>query len=385
MIRAAAFSLLFLLAATPLTSGDISTQPSEATVTHQARLAAEKLIEAGEMLLDAQSAENRVRALTETIRAYEIGIAVLRTGLQQAELREAVLQDRLHAREGDISHLLGALMVLEHAGVPSFLAHPAGALGTARSGMILADVTPALQSEAATLRTELQELQDLTALQRDAAISLSTGLEGAETARAALSAAISNRTDLPRRFIEDPVKTALLIASSETMADFAGSLDVVASSIVPGSLPDIADRRGQLSLPVADGKIDHDFDVSSHPALQLVTTDNALVTTPVPASLRYSGPLLDYGNVVILEPQSGILIVMAGLETVFGEVGQVLPGGSPVGWMPGSDGDGKPETDAHLSATDPRAGSQATQTLYIEVRENNIPVDPLTWFAVTEG
>ncbi|MEM9911706.1 MAG: peptidase M23, partial [Pseudomonadota bacterium] len=109
------------------------------------------------------------------------------------------------------------------------------------------------------------------------------------------------------------------------------------------------------------------------------------VTTPVPATLRYRGPLLDYGNVVIVEPQQGILIVMAGLETVFGEIGQVLPGGSPVGWMPGPSLSESGLGDAHVSATEPGAGSQDTQTLYIEIREKNIPVDPLTWFAAIEG
>ncbi|MEM9845914.1 MAG: peptidase M23, partial [Pseudomonadota bacterium] len=204
-------------------------------------------------------------------------------------------------------------------------------------------------------------------------------------ARTALSEAVVNRTDLPRRFIGDPVKIALLLAASETMAEFAGSLDIIARSVAPGSLPDIAYRRGRLSLPIAGSEVTENSDRSAPPSLRLASPGKALVTTPVPATLRYHGPLLDYGNVVILEPQTGILIIMAGLDTVFGEIGQVLPGGSPVGWMPDANAPQETHADAHLSAPEASAGSQGSQTLYIEIRENNIPVDPLTWFAATEG
>ena len=43
-----------------------------------------------------------------------------------------------------------------------------------------------------------------------------------------------------------------------------------------------------------------------------------------PATIRYRGPLLDYGNVMILEPARGYLMIFAGLAQVFGETGDVL-------------------------------------------------------------
>jgi len=79
---------------------------------------------------------------------------------------------------------------------------------------------------------------------------------------------------------------------------------------------------------------------------------------------------------MILEPQAGTLFVLSGLDEVFGEPGQVIPAGAPVGLMGGSD----PEVGAILSLTGDGAGTDRSETLYIEVRERGAPVDPETWF-----
>ena len=108
----------------------------------------------------------------------------------------------------------------------------------------------------------------------------------------------------------------------------------------------------------------------------LATRPRALVTSPTAATIRYLGPLLELGNVVILEPQSGMLFVRAGLDQVFGEVGQVIPQDAPVGLMGGE----TPEIGAILSLSGEGTGTDRSETLYIEVRKGNQPVDPETWF-----
>jgi hypothetical protein len=45
----------------------------------------------------------------------------------------------------------------------------------------------------------------------------------------------------------------------------------------------------------------------------------ALVTTPVAATLLFRGPLLRYGNVVIIEPADVLFVLASGLADVFGE------------------------------------------------------------------
>lgn len=345
-----------------------------------ARAAADRLARAGEMLSSAKSARNRVKALSETVHAYEDGLQAMREGLRRAAIREQTLSRELQSREDEVAQFLGVLMGIGDTPAPVLLLHPSGPVGTARSAMILADVAPALDERAQDLRDTLEEVSVLRALQQSAASRLQEGLDGAQKARTALSQAIADRTDLPRRFTEDAVKTALLIASTETLEGFASGLSQIAVDEAPGSLPGIAGRKGDLPLPV-QGRIlrragEEDAAGIARPGIVMAARPRALVTTPAAATVRYRGPLLDYGNVIILEPQTGILLVLAGLDVVYGETGQVLPGGSPVGLMGGA-GAGD---DVVQTGTGTETGARQTETLYIELREDNTPVDPLEWF-----
>lgn len=380
MRRGLILALALALATPPARAQDAGTGPDAA-----ARRAALALEDASRALDEAHGARNRVKALTETVRAFEAGLEAMRDGLRRAAIREKALTRDLAASEAEIAQLLGILQSMDSAPSPVLLLHPSGPLGTARSGMILADVTPALNAEAETLRAKLSDLAVLRALQESAAGTLREGLSNAQSARVELSQAIADRTDLPRRFTEDPVKTALLIAATESLEGFASGLSQIAVDEAPGSLPDISDRKGTLALPV-QGRIlrragEADAAGITRPGIIMATPPNALVTTPTAATLRYAGPLLDYENVAILEPQAGLLLVLAGLDVIYGETGEVLPGGSPVGLMGGSGAD----ADGILPTETGQAGFDWSETLYIEIRKNNEPVNPEDWFGTDKG
>jgi murein hydrolase activator len=345
----------------------------------QARAAVGMLEAAAEQMDQAEGAGDRVRALTETIQAFETGLSAMRTGLRQAAIRESQLSARLNARDGEVGQLLA---VLQSIGTdsPTALLHPDGPTGTARAGMLLAELTPALNQRAAQLRSDLEDVQTLRVLQTDAETRLRSSLTAVQAARTALNKAMAERTDLPRRFIEDPVSTAILIASTETLGGFASGLSqIVASEDVSVEAPaTIEGQIGDLPLPVQSlvlrGMNEADAAGIKRPGLLLATRPRAIVTSPTAATIRYQGPLLDFGNVMVLEPRSNTLFVLAGLETVYGETGQVIAAGTPIGLMGGS-GSGD-----ELSTVGDGTGAARTETLYIEVRQDNVPQDPASWF-----
>ncbi|MGR3760999.1 murein hydrolase activator EnvC family protein [Roseobacteraceae bacterium NS-SX3] len=350
-----------------------------------ARAAAAALEAASLQLEEAGGARDRVKALTGTVRAYEAGLGAMRDGLRQVARREALLAAQLKAREGEVADLLGVIQTIETSAPPVLMLHPSGPLGAARSAMMLSEVTPGLHARAQALKADLEEVRTLRLLQQKAAETLEGGLRGVQEARAQLSAAIADRTGLPKRFTEDPVRTAILIDSTETLSGFASGLSEIAGGEIAESDADISARRGDLPLPaegiVLRGYGERDAAGVARPGLLLATRPRALVVAPAAATIRYRGPLLDLGNVVILEPQPETLFVFSGLAEVFGKTGEVIPEGTPVGLMGGS----APEAGAILSTRGEGGGTDRTETLYIEVRMDNSPVDPDTWFRTGKG
>lgn len=112
----------------------------------------------------------------------------------------------------------------------------------------------------------------------------------------------------------------------------------------------------------------------------MATRPNALVSSPITATIRYLGPLMDFGSVVILEPRPDLMIVISGMGTVFGAVGDVVSSGDPLGLM----GEHRPEMGAIVSTVGEGGGNIRSETLYIEVRENGEPVNPEEWFTVAQ-
>ena len=366
MIRRAALGLLLALSATAAPAG-VAEDAAEASAALQASVAA---------LQEAEAAKDRVAALTSTLRAYEEGLAALREALRQAELREEALTLQFQTKRDRIAQLLGVLSTIEGEPGPLLLLHPTGPLGTVRSGMMLADVTPALQAEADRLRADLTELRDLRALQVSAGETLTKGLGAAQEARSALSQAMSDRTELPRRFTEDPEVLRGLLESADTLEAFAAGLALDDS----GSTT-FAEAKGNLDLPALGTLLlrpgETDARGVTRPGLTLATRPGALVVSPWAATIRYAGPLLDYGNVIILEPGGGYLLILAGLEQVYGELGEVVARGAALGLMGGAEaglGD-------FLVASQDGGSISGSETLYLELRQGVDPLNPMEWFA----
>jgi septal ring factor EnvC (AmiA/AmiB activator) len=357
-----------------------SIAPAQNEAGAEARRAIALLEEASAKLDAATGARDRVRALTETIQGFEAGLGAMRAGLRQAAIREEQLSKKLQARDGEVAQLLAVLLGMGAQSSPTVLLHPSGPTGTARAGMLLAELTPALNKRADALRRDVEDVQTLRTLQTDAADRLQAGLNEVQNARTALNQAMANRTDLPQRFVEDPVRTGILIASTETLDGFASGLAEIVTDEVSMEPLKLAGEQGSLVLP-AQGLVlresgEADAAGVTRPGIILATRPRAIVTTPAAATIRYTGPLLDFGNVMILEPQPDTLFVLAGLDVVYGQTGQVIDAQTPIGLMGVPDG----LNEGELSLRSEGAGTDRSETLYIEVRQNNIPQDPLDWF-----
>lgn len=380
---------LVMVLLAPCVPGVVAVSAMAATPASQAvaeaEAAATQLRAAIGKLADAVAADDQVTALTEVIRGYEQGLAALREGLRQASARESELHDRFEVERARLAAVLGAMTALQQSPEATLLLHPAGAMANARSGMILADVTPGLSAEAERLKIDLDEIATVRALQSAASGMLGSGLASVQEARRLLASAVTDRSTMPVRFADAPEELQKLRDAAQGLDDFASGIVRMETDIGP-PMADFAEAQGGLSLPVV-GSVMRPYDQPDaagvrRPGWVIATAPAALVTTPWPATIRYRGPLLDYGNVMIVEPARDYLMIFAGMSQVFGEIGDVLSAGDPVGLMGGAEAPAQ-EFGAQFVANAARGiDAGRTETLYLELRKGKETLDPADWFVL---
>ena len=379
MTRLRALALVLALAAAPGVA-------AAETAAETASRAADGLRASIEALTAANGRSDRIAALTGTIRAYETGLAALRDGLRRATIREAQIAAEFEARRSELEALLGGMAAVGRAPAPVALLHPDGPRAAAQAALVMGEVAPALSAEADGLRAALTEVATLRAVQEGAVALLSEGLAAAQAARSDLSLAIQNRTDLPRRFLEDPEELRQLLETSDTLDAFAGGIARLETDI-GAPMEDFAGAKGTLPLPVIGTLLRRPGEADAagirRPGMLVATRPAALVTAPWPATIRYRGPLPGYANVMIVEPAEGYLLVLAGLGAVYGDPGDVVPAGAALGLMGGSEPAPADFGAAFLAEAKDGGGAGRTETLYIEIREGSAPVDPTEWFRAT--
>lgn len=360
---------LSLAAALILTAPPALAEDAAAAI---ARRGADMLGQAALALSEASSSTQEVRALSATLQAYETGLAALREGLRRAAAEEDALRARLAPRQEALTDLIVLLQSQTRVTTALAQAHPDGALPAIRAGMIASDMSPDLRDEVGGLLADLDELQAVIALQEASRDQLRTGAREARTARLALLNAVAERRSPPDPFSTDMAAMQALINSSETLGAFADSLLGSGAPAPVGNAPWVTPVRGTPIRSFGE----RDAAGVARPGWIVETEARALVTAPTPATIRFAGEVPSYGNVVILEPAPDEMVILAGVGDLLTERDDIVSEGDPIGLMPGVER----APDQKLIDSDVLGGQRRTETLYIEVRQDQAPVDPANRF-----
>ena len=126
--------------------------------------------------------------------------------------------------------------------------------------------------------------------------------------------------------------------------------------------------QGRMPFP-AKGKVvgrfgqANDVGVVSK-GIDIATRKNAQVIAPHDGQVAFSGPFRGYGLLLIIEHGEGYHTLLAGMARIDVNVGQRLLAGEPVGVM-GQD--------------------EARPNLYVELRRNGQPINPLPWLTAQKS
>ena len=270
--------------------------------------------------------------------------------------------------------LSAALQRMSRLPPPVQAMHPDGPLAAARAGAIMQAVMPALQAEAEALAGDLETLDTARRLHRTGLANLATGLAELEDARDALQTGLA------------AAGTAPFDAAPETLSRDSATLSALAEALDTGGSGDAGEPGiGRLAWPL-EGEVMRGFREPDsagvrRPGMLLAAAPLSLVTAPSDAIVRYAGPFLDYGYVAVLETDDDALLVLAGLAQIVVRGGEVVARGDLLGLLGGRALN--VEEYVMLPVVETVAG--ARETLYVEIRHGDGPVDPMPWFETENG
>jgi septal ring factor EnvC (AmiA/AmiB activator) len=379
-----------------------------------------KALEADAARITAERAELQRRAVEAAARTQAAEDAVSAVALRLAELsRKTEERARdLDARRGDLDRSLAALQRLARQPPAAMLLRPGEPVDVIRGGLLLGTAVPALAAEARRLVAQLGELDRLRSDTEAERVRLVAARDDLVESRRALAGLIAQRTaaeaatranlaserkrlaelaanakDLKaliaaaeeaarvreraeREAAERAAAEAARAAAAEEEAKRAEAARLKAAILVPPRDARPPASGSESVLPVR-GRVVTGFGQADDEGLRsrgvhIRAAASAEVVSPVAGQIVFAGPFKGYGQLLIVAAGEGYHLLLAGLGRIDGAVGQRVVAGEPVGRM----GDGSAEGG-------PSDGSGGPE-LYVELRRDGEPVDPLPWIGAGE-
>jgi septal ring factor EnvC (AmiA/AmiB activator) len=350
-------------------------------------------------------------AATERVKLAEADVAAVEEKIGTLIVEELDTRGRLDGADKSISNVLAALERISRNPPPALIVDPSDALGSARSAILISAILPQLQAKADAVMADLNALNEIKLAAQAEEENLRANfdvLEEEQLRIATLIAARRNSEQTATAALETAEQEAALMAETaaelkQRIADLGRRADAVATAAAAteqantgGSAPSLdretvllalanpertepavpfAAARGFLNFPVSGVNVinygDGDGFGGISKGLSVVTRAQAPVIAPADGWVLYAGEYLNYGQIVILDVGQDHTILLAGLAAVEAKVGQFVRMGERLGAM-GS------RTIGRTVAT---SAGASNPTLYIEMRNNNSPIDPTGWWA----
>ena len=286
-------------------------------------------------------------ALTALVLGIGGAIAVAATGERLARLNTAETELSVEQAQNmsQLARLLSVLEQLKRDPPPALLVSPKDAKDAVRAAILVKAMTPGLQARASGYAHEAGEMMR----QRRLAAVESEALFTNDSERAEAN---------PLPMLRGPTPSGQ--GGSQGLGEAAITAPQSLSIPTPGR---IVRRFGEAIS--SGGRAN---------GVTFAAVGGARVASPGPGFVQYVGPVKGWGVILILRLAGGYHLVLAGLDRTSVTVGQSVAAGEAVGFMP----DGR-QSGGDKAANDKADGGKPSRELYLEVRDQGVPVDPGRW------
>jgi murein hydrolase activator len=404
MILLRAIAVLMVLncaarAETPLPrENELGSVEQEITLSAQAQ---EKIkADAVAAIREQEGISVRLIDIAKLVQSQEAAIGKTEERILKLRKEEITIRAELAEKQDVLSELLAGLQRLEQNPPPALVVEPKDVLSALRGAMMFGTLVPELRAEAQVLTDKLARLDRIRSEVETEKITLDQSMQNLKTSQIDLGQLIIQKKQL---VFESTGKLEAEKARAADLASKAKSLKQLVADLTAARLKEEAEKSkqalaleaekkrreaallkplmvfstslGKLDYPV-QGQIlkrfgDDDGLGSTLRGIAVATRASAQITAPADGKVEFAGPFRSYGQLLILNPGEGYLVLLAGMNQISAEMGQTVRAGEPLGTM----GDG-PSSVTLLGDQ----VQEARPVLYIEFRKNGEAVDSAPWW-----
>jgi septal ring factor EnvC (AmiA/AmiB activator) len=366
----------------------------------QARIAAEMQ----EAQADQDAISKKLVDIAHTIESHDEAIGRAEAKVIKLKKQEVVIRSDLAGQQEKLSALLAGLQRLEQNPPPALVVEPRDVLAALRGAMMFGAIVPEMRKDAEILAARLAELEGIRTALESESQKMTAEIANLRASRLELGDLIvlkrkqlgeqgerldkeksrakelaSKAKDLEqlieqlaaaRKKEEDERVRQLAAAEAAAEAERKRQAELAAR-------PRIAFSKmlGQLPYP-AQGQIlrrfgDNDGLGAKLRGFAVATREEAQVTSPADGKIEFSGPFRSYGQLLIIDAGEGHLVLLAGMERISAEMGQVVRAGEPVAQM------GKGPSSVTLLGD---MMQEKRPVLYVELRKGGEAIDSAPWW-----
>lgn len=286
------------------------------------------------------------------------------------ELEKA--EEEFKIQDENLIRTLSAMQNLALKPTESLLVQPLTPVEVIRSAMLLRETIPVLEQTATKIRKDLEEIEKKKKQIEEQAKKIGEQNKKLEKEQVKLKD-LASKKDQVKKAVEN--KTVKAKQEIDKLAGKAKDLRDLLNKIGKGETDDqkalrksidklgnaFAKAKGNLSMPARGAVIIYYGQEvtkgNTSKGITIQTRNYAQVTSIFDGIVIFTGPFRGYGNMIIVEHGEGYVSLLAGLDSIDCETGQLLLAGEPIGMM---------------------AEGEETN-LYVELRKDGKPINPLSW------